>query len=87
MNRWLKGRDGIRLQPNASALLLLPDTGLHSFQVARSACDELCQVLTDPRNRDEYGFLQVAGQSYPGYGAYKEVEVESAGQFDIEAQQ
>ena len=87
VNRWLKSCGSIRLTPNASALLLLPDTGLHSFQVARSACDELCQVLTDPMNRDQYGFLEVSGQSYPGYGKYMDVEVESAGKFDSEAQQ
>ena len=87
VNRWLKGCDRIRLKPHASALLLVPDTGLHSFQVARGACEELCQVLTDPMNRDQYGCFEVSGQSYPGYGTYKDVEVESAAQFDREVQQ
>ena len=87
VNRWVKGCASIRLLRHSSALLLLPGTGLHSFQVARSDCAELCQVLTDPMNRDEYGFFEVAGQSYPGYGAYRKVEVESAHKFDPEAQQ
>ena len=87
VNRWLKSCGSIRLTPNASALLLLPDTGLHSFQVARGACEELCQALTDPMNRDQHGFFEVSGQSYPGYGTCKDVEVDPAAQFDREVQQ
>ena len=50
-------------------------------------CDELCQELTDPKNRNEHGFFEVEGQAYPGYGNYTQVEVECAGKFDKEAQQ
>lgn len=55
-------------------IIISPRTGVHSFSVPMSAVTQICQYVTDARQRSCRGYLLVAGLALPGYDKYQDHE-------------
>ena len=55
---------------------LSQSTGIYSFKVEQSVCQQLLDFFEDQCNYDQDGFLKMAGTQWPGYGTYPYVHAE-----------